>query len=57
MRALWRHRLAPLVVAAAFLSAGMSAHLAAAAPAHPSAAVFRDCPAGTNWDHIAQTCH
>jgi len=56
MRALWRHCLAPLAMAAAVLSAGVPAHLSATAPAHPSAAVFQDCPAGTNWDHITMTC-
>ena len=58
MRALWRHCLSPVVIAAAVLSAtAPAAYLAAASPAHPAAAVFRGCPEGTNWDHVTLTCH
>jgi hypothetical protein len=54
MRALWRLFLVPLAVAAAVLTGGAPAHLAAA-PVHHSAPLA-DCPAGTNWDHITMTC-
>ena len=58
MRALWRYCLAPLVMAAAVFSAGASAHLGAAAAAHPTVtALTRVCPAGTNWDNLTHTCH
>jgi len=55
MRALRRHYLAPLVMAAAILSAGAPAQFAAAAVAH-SPHISADgggghhCPPGTNWD-------
>ena len=55
MRARWRRVLAPLIMAAAILSAGASAHLAGAAPAHHGSPLA-DCPPGTNWNHITQTC-
>jgi hypothetical protein len=55
MRALSRHFLAPLIVAAAALTAG-PAYLATGAPAVHSAALARQCPPGTNWDTIKQAC-
>lgn len=57
MRALRRHFLAPLVMAAAVLSAGTPAFLASAAPVTHSAALSRGCPPGTNWDTALQACH
>ena len=54
MRALWRRLLAPLIMAAAVLTAGAPAYHAAG-PAHPIP--LAACPLGTNWDHITQTCH
>jgi hypothetical protein len=56
MRALWRHSLAPLIMAAAVLSAAAPAQFAAAAVAHPH--LYADgsghhCPPGTNWDGTA----
>lgn len=58
MRALWRHFLAPLVVAAAVLIAGAPAHSAGAAAAHPGHTALADgyCPAGTHWDGILHIC-
>ena len=58
MRALTRYVLAPLFVAAAFLTAGTSAHLTAASAAtHPVRAVPQIwCPGGTSWDNILQMC-
>lgn len=57
MRAITRSRLAPLFIAAAILTTGLSANLAvgAAAP-HPATAAFPYCPAGTNWDDIQRAC-
>ncbi len=57
MRALWRHSLAPLVVAAAVFSAVVPANFAAAATVHPTVKIVpRACPAGTNWDNVTHTC-
>ena len=57
MRALWRHSLAPLVVAAAVFSAAAPASFAAAATVHPTVKVVHwACPAGTNWDNVTHTC-
>jgi hypothetical protein len=55
MRALRRHFLAPLLMAAAVLSAAPIA-LAAAPAASASVAHSRACPAGTNWDSSVQAC-
>ncbi len=55
MRALSRHFLAPLIMAAATLTAG-PAYLATGAPAVHSAALAHQCPPGTNWDTIKQAC-
>ena len=59
MRALTRYALAPLFIAAAFLTAGApAAHLpAAAAAAHQVRFQPQICPAGTSWDNILHTCH
>jgi hypothetical protein len=55
MRALWRHCLAPLIMAAAVLSAA-PAGLTAAPAAHASVALAQPCPPGTHWDSGTQTC-
>lgn len=56
MRALRRAFLAPLMIAAATLSATGPAHHFGA-PRHPSVAFApRACPEGTNWDHILNRC-
>ena len=54
MRALWRHSLAPLIVAAAVLGSGAPAYSAVAASAAPAAVHF--CPNGTHWDDVTHTC-
>jgi hypothetical protein len=57
MRAVLRHSLAPLVVAAAVFAAVAPAQFAAAAVAHPTVNIVpHACPAGTNWDNITHTC-
>jgi len=57
MRAITRHRLAPLVIAAAFLSVGAAAQHTAAVPAHRTAVLaIPYCPNGTNWDNYLQSC-
>jgi hypothetical protein len=58
MRAITRSRLAPLFIAAAILTAGMSAQLAIAGttPHHTATEAGPYCPAGTNWDDILQQC-
>jgi hypothetical protein len=57
MRALRRYFLAPLIMAAAIFSAGAPAHMFGSASAHPSASRFaQDCPQGTHWDDVTQTC-
>lgn len=58
MRAITRSRLAPLFVAAAILTTGLSAHLAAGPTAHhpTTVAASLGCPAGTNWDDVLQKC-
>lgn len=55
MRALSRNFLAPLIMAAAVLTAG-PAYLAASGPVAHSAAMSKGCPAGTNWDTVLQAC-
>lgn len=59
MRALTRYVLAPLFVAAAFLTAGAPAHAStAAAAAHQVRYVPQVwCPGGTSWDNILHICH
>ena len=54
MRALVRYCLAPLITAAAILSAGTPAAYLTGAAVH----VADDpvCPAGTHWDHTLQVC-
>ena len=56
MRALRRVFLAPLIIAAATLSAtGLAQH--PAAPHHASVAFApRACPEGTNWNHTLNAC-
>lgn len=49
MRALRRLSVAPLIVAAAILAVGGGA-------AHHGHVRAQDCPAGTNWDTVTQTC-
>lgn len=57
MRAITRSRLAPLLVAAAILTTGLSASLAADATTHHTATEATPiCPAGTNWDDHLQAC-
>lgn len=57
MRAITRSRLAPLFIAAAILTTGLSAHLAAGATTHRTATeAGPSCPAGTNWDDTLQRC-
>ncbi|HLK00893.1 MAG TPA: chitin binding peritrophin-A domain-containing protein [Streptosporangiaceae bacterium] len=65
MRALRRHLLATLFIAAAILSAGTpakaitnaSAHISGVVAAfHSPKAVRMICPAGTNWDNNLQKC-
>lgn len=56
MRALTRHFLAPLAMAAAILSAGVPALLHTGPAVHHAAALARGCPPGTNWDTIKQVC-
>lgn len=65
MRALKRHLLATLFIAAAVLSAGTpakaftnaSAHVSGVVAAfHSPASVRMSCPAGTNWDSNLQKC-
>ena len=55
MRAIMRHLLAPVLIAAAFVAVGASAQVAAA-PATHSRTSIADCPNGLNWDNITQTC-
>jgi len=50
MRALWRHRLASLVVSASILFTGLPAYMAVAAATHPSVPMAA-CPPGTNWEN------
>ena len=58
MRVFTRYALAPLFVAAAFLTAGVPAHLTAASAAtHPVRVIPQVwCPGGTSWDNILQRC-
>lgn len=57
MRAVLRHSVAPLVMAAAVLSAVAPVQFAAAATVHPTVKVVpHACPAGTNWDNATHTC-
>jgi hypothetical protein len=56
MRALSRHLLAPLAMAAAILCAGTPALLHAAPAGQHAAALARPCPPGTNWDTIKHVC-
>jgi hypothetical protein len=65
MRALRRHLLATLVIAAAVLSSGVPAKALTNASAHVSAVVGAShgtksvgtvCLAGTNWDNGKQMC-
>jgi uncharacterized membrane protein len=57
MRARSRYRLAPLVVAAAILSAVLPTHVGASAAVHRTVTLAGPyCPAGTNWDDAIQTC-
>jgi hypothetical protein len=55
MRAPHRYSLALLLVVAALLSAGAPASFAAAS-VHSVRIAPADCPAGTNWDAITQSC-
>ncbi len=57
MRAITRSRLASIVIAAAVITTGLSAHLAATDLPHRTATEAGPyCPAGTNWDDILQRC-
>lgn len=59
MRAITRSRLTPVLLAAAFLTTGLSAHLmsASAVTAHRAGVEAGPiCPAGTNWDDILLRC-
>jgi len=60
MRAITRSRIAPLLLAGAILTTGLSAaHLAMdGATSHRTAteAGPPNCPTGTNWDDILQRC-
>jgi hypothetical protein len=55
MRAISRRLAAPLLMAAAVLTAG-PAYLATGAPVVHSAAFAKSCPPGTSWDTIKQIC-
>lgn len=57
MRAITRSRLAPLLIAAAILTTGLSADLAVGATTHHTATEATPiCPSGTNWDDTLQQC-
>jgi hypothetical protein len=58
MRALTRYALAPLFVAAAFLTAGAPAHASAATAATHQVRYVPQiyCPGGTSWDNILHIC-
>jgi hypothetical protein len=59
MRAITRSRIAPLILAGAILTTGVSAHLAmAGATPHRTATEAGPpiCPTGTNWDDLLQRC-
>lgn len=59
MRAITRSRLALLLIAAAVVTTGLSANLAAAGAASHRVATEAGppyCPNGTNWDDILQKC-
>lgn len=56
MRALWGHRMAPLITAAAILITGTPACLVAATSAPTSAIPMASCPSGTNWNNITLRC-
>jgi hypothetical protein len=56
MRALWRHILAPLLMAAAVLTTGQQLQAMTAGAAVPGAASLAICPLGTHWDNTTQSC-
>jgi hypothetical protein len=57
MRALPRRLLVLAALAAAVFTAGVPAQLAAAATTHSAPTYHsQDCPAGTNWDNVTQSC-
>jgi hypothetical protein len=57
MRAISRRILVPIALAAAVFTIGGPAQFAAAATVHPAVKyIANDCPAGTNWDNITQSC-
>jgi hypothetical protein len=57
MRAVTRRILAPIALAAALFTIGGPVQFAAAATVHPTGKyISQDCPAGTNWDNITQSC-
>ncbi len=57
MRALPRRLLVLLAMAAAVFTASVPAQSAAAATTHPGVKhIAQDCPEGTNWDNIIQSC-
>ena len=57
MRALTRRILVPIALAAAVFTIGGPVQFAAAATVHPIGKyTAHDCPAGTNWDNITQSC-
>ena len=57
MRAVTRRILAPIALAAAIFTIGGPVQFASAATVHPAGKyISQDCPAGTNWDNITQSC-
>jgi len=57
MHAPSRYRLAPLVAAAAILSAVLSAQVSAGAAVHHTVTLAGPyCAAGTNWDDAIHAC-
>ena len=56
MRAITRSRIAPLILAGAILTTGLSAHLAMAGTTTHRTGTEASCPLGTNWDDIQQRC-
>lgn len=58
MRAITRSRIAPLILAGAILTTGLSAHLAmAGTTSHRTGTEAGPyCPNGTNWDDVLQRC-
>ncbi len=52
-----RNIVAPLILAAAIITAGATAQHVAAPPAHhPAGLADQICPAATNWDNVINAC-